>query len=71
MSGRIYDIGNRPICPKCKLRMVSSRDNNWNGPSCGKCGGRDAKYLKEIDTYKRISFIGKILGKDYWFTTFK
>ena len=71
MSGRIYDSG-RPFCLKCKTRMRSSQENNWNGPYCTNCGSRDAKYVDSITTYKRRFFIGKILGKDdMYFTTFK
>ena len=63
MSGRIYDVG-RPFCSNCNKRMISSRENNWNGDYCTNCNSKNGViYLKPINVFKRMVFIGKILGK--------
>jgi len=39
MSGRIYDFCSFYVCNDCKsFDVASSREHNFNGPYCKKCG---------------------------------
>lgn len=56
MSGRIYDIAEKAKCLKCGGDAFLSRERNFNGPQCKKCGSNKIRYVPTWNGFEATYF---------------